>query len=87
MSRDEDALPGRTPKLIELSREEFGDEMAIHVDSNSSYYPPQAIEVGRMLEDIEAVYFEKPCPFDHLEDTRQVTDALRIPVAGRGAGI
>ncbi len=82
MSRNEDALPGRTPKLIELSRKELGDEMAIHADSNSSYDPPQAIEVGRMLEAIGAVYFEEPCPFDQLEDTRQVTDTLNIPVAG-----
>ena len=35
-----------------------------------------------MLQDINAVYFEEPCPFDHLEDTKQVTDALAIPVAG-----
>ncbi len=82
MSRNEDALPGRTPKLIELSRKELGDEIAIHADSNSSYDPPQAIEVGRMLEEIGAVYFEEPCPFDRLEDTREVTDTLRIPVAG-----
>jgi len=82
MSRNEDALPGRTPKLIELSRKELGDEIAIHADSNSSYDPPQAIEVGRMLEDIGAVYFEEPCPFDHLEDTRRVADTLKIPVAG-----
>lgn len=82
MSRNEDALPDRTPQLIALSRKELGDEMAIHADSNSSYDPPQAIEVGRMLEDIGAVYFEEPCPFDHLEATRQVTDTLRIPVAG-----
>jgi len=82
MSRNEDALPGRTPKLIELSRKELGDEMAIHADSNSSYDPPQAIEVGRMLEEIGAIYFEEPCPFDRLEDTRKVTDTLSIPVAG-----
>ena len=36
MSRIEDALPGRTPKLIELSRKELGEEMDIHADSNSS---------------------------------------------------
>jgi L-alanine-DL-glutamate epimerase-like enolase superfamily enzyme len=82
MNRNEDALPGRTPKLIELSRKELGDEMAIHADSNSSYDPPQAIEVGRMLEEIGAIYFEEPCPFDRLEDTRKVTDTLSIPVAG-----
>ena len=35
-----------------------------------------------MLEDIGAVYFEEPCPFDHFEDTKRVADALTIPVAG-----
>ncbi len=56
--------------------------MAIHADSNSSYDPPEAIRVGRMLEEIKAVYFEEPCPFDHLEDTRTVTGTLDIPIAG-----
>ncbi len=82
MSRNADAMPGRTEKLISLSRQVLGDGIAIHADSNSSYDPPQAIEVGRMLEDIGAVYFEEPCPFDHLEDTKRVTEALTIPVAG-----
>ena len=82
MSKNADAMPGRTEKLIPLSRKVLGDDIAIHADSNSSYDPPKAIEVGRMLEDIGAVYFEEPCPFDHLEDTKKVTDALIIPVAG-----
>jgi L-alanine-DL-glutamate epimerase-like enolase superfamily enzyme len=82
MSKNEDASPGRTPALIRLAREKLGDDIDIHADSNSSYDPPQAIEVGRMLEDVNAVYFEEPCPFDHLEDTKRVADALTIPVSG-----
>lgn len=82
MSRNADAMPGRTEKLIPLVRKAFGEKMDIHADSNSSYDPPKAIEVGRMLEQINAVYFEEPCPFDHLEDTKKVADTLRIPVAG-----
>ncbi|HUT11790.1 MAG TPA: mandelate racemase/muconate lactonizing enzyme family protein [Phycisphaerae bacterium] len=82
MSRNADAMPGRTEKLIPLARKTLGDAIAIHADSNSSYDPPKAIEVGRMLEEIGAVYFEEPCPFDHLEDTKRVADALVIPVAG-----
>ncbi|MCA9425949.1 MAG: mandelate racemase/muconate lactonizing enzyme family protein [Candidatus Omnitrophica bacterium] len=82
MSRNQDALPNRTKTLIPLSREELGEEIAIHADSNSSYDPPHAIEIGRMLEEIDAVYFEEPCPFDHLEETKEVTDTLTIPVAG-----
>jgi len=82
MSRNADAMPGRTEKLIPLVRKAFGDGFAIHADANSSYDPPKAIEVGRLLEEINAIYFEEPCPFDHLDDTKRVADALSIPVAG-----
>jgi len=82
MSRNEDAMPNRTKTLIPLSRKALGDGIDIHADSNSSYDPPLAIEMGRMLEDIGAVYFEEPCPFDHLEDTKLVTDTLTLPVSG-----
>ncbi|MEZ5354070.1 MAG: mandelate racemase/muconate lactonizing enzyme family protein [Bryobacteraceae bacterium] len=81
MSRNADASPGRTETLIPLVRKTFGDAIDIHADSNSSYDPPQAIRVGRMLEEIKAVYFEEPCPFDHFEDTKRVADELTIPVA------
>jgi L-alanine-DL-glutamate epimerase-like enolase superfamily enzyme len=81
MSRNQDALPGRTDKLIPLSRKAFGDKMVIHADANSSYDPPEAIRVGRMLEDIKAIHYEEPCPFDNFDATKKVTDALSIPVA------
>jgi L-alanine-DL-glutamate epimerase-like enolase superfamily enzyme len=82
MSRNADASLGRTDKLIPLVRKTFGDAIDIHADANSSYDPKHAIEVGRMLEDVKAVYFEEPCPFDDLEGTKMVADALTIPVAG-----
>ena len=81
MSRNADAMPGRTEKLIPLVRKSFGNAIDIHADSNSSYDPPQAIKIGRILEEINAVYFEEPCPFDHFDDTKAVADALTIPVA------
>ena len=37
--------------------------------------------MGRRLEDINAVYFEEPCPFDDFYATKKVTDALKIPIA------
>jgi L-alanine-DL-glutamate epimerase-like enolase superfamily enzyme len=82
MSANADASPGRTETLIALARQPLGDGIDLHADANSSYDPPQAIEVGRRLEDVGAVYFEEPCPFDHLEDTKLVADALTIPVSG-----
>ena len=81
MSRNEDAMPGRTEKLIPLVRKVFGDKMVIHADSNSSYDPPKAIEVGKMLQDVGAIHYEEPCPFDNFDDTKKVTDTLDIPVA------
>lgn len=81
MSRNADALPGRTEGLIPLVRKTFGDAVDIHADANSSYDVANAIRVGRMLEDIGAVYFEEPCEFDHAEATKAVRDRLSIPVA------
>jgi L-alanine-DL-glutamate epimerase-like enolase superfamily enzyme len=82
MSRNADASPGRTAKLIPLVRKTFGDAIDIHADSNSSYDAPHAIKVGRMLEEVKAVYFEEPCEFDNFEATKVVADTLTIPVAG-----
>jgi L-alanine-DL-glutamate epimerase-like enolase superfamily enzyme len=82
MSKNADASPGRTDRLIPLVRKTFGSAIDIHADSNSSYDPAHAIKVGRMLEEIKAIYFEEPCEFDHLEETKEVADALTIPVAG-----
>jgi L-alanine-DL-glutamate epimerase-like enolase superfamily enzyme len=81
MSRNADALPSRTERLIPLTRKVLGDKIAIHGDANSSYDAKEAIKIGRMLEDINAVYFEEPCPFDDFIATKKVTDALTIPVA------
>ena len=82
MSRNADAMPGRTETLIALTRKTFGDDMALHGDANSSYDPPKAIEIGRLMEEYKFLHFEEPCPFDDLEATKKVADALTIPIAG-----
>jgi L-alanine-DL-glutamate epimerase-like enolase superfamily enzyme len=82
MSKNADASPGRTETLIPLVRKSFGDAIDIHADANSTYDARHAIPVGRLLEEIKAVYFEEPCEFDDLEGAKQVADALTIPVAG-----
>jgi L-alanine-DL-glutamate epimerase-like enolase superfamily enzyme len=81
MSRNADASPGRSEKLIRLTRKVFGDKIDLHGDANSSYDAAHAIKVGRILEEVKAVYFEEPCEFDDLEGTKKVADALTIPVA------
>ena len=82
MSNNKDSIPGRSEELIPLARKMLGDDIEIHADSNGSYDPPKAIDIGRRLEAINARFFEEPCPFDRLVDTKRVADALTMDVAG-----
>ncbi len=86
MSNNADDPPGRTEKLIPLVREEFGYDMKIYADSNGSYTVDKAIEVGRLLEKYKYDFYEEPVPWDWLEETKQVADALTVPIAGGEAG-
>ncbi len=85
MTKDLDARgpAGRTEKIIPLIRETFGDEMALYADANGYYGDiNEAVRVGTMLEKYNYSYFEEPVFFDWLDGTKQVADALTIPVAG-----
>ena len=74
--------PGRTETMIPLVRETFGDEMVLYSDSNGFYSVEEAIRVGRLLEEYNYRFFEEPVMFHWYEETKQVADALDIPVAG-----
>jgi L-alanine-DL-glutamate epimerase-like enolase superfamily enzyme len=82
MSRNAESPPGRSERLIPLVRRTFGDAMTLYADANSSYDVPRAIAIGRLMEEYRYGFFEEPVPFDHLDETKQVADALTIPVAG-----
>ncbi|MCH9022536.1 MAG: mandelate racemase/muconate lactonizing enzyme family protein [Planctomycetes bacterium] len=82
MRNNVDSYPGRTEAMIPLLRKAVGDQMTIYSDSNGSYDAANAIRIGKLLEASNISFFEEPCPFDHLEETKQVADALDIPIAG-----
>jgi L-alanine-DL-glutamate epimerase-like enolase superfamily enzyme len=82
MSNNADSMPGRTEGLIRIVRKSLGDKVTIYADANGSYDAPKGIEIGKLLQDHGVNMFEEPCPFDYLEETKQVADALEIPVAG-----
>jgi L-alanine-DL-glutamate epimerase-like enolase superfamily enzyme len=82
MRRNQDFPPGRTEELIPLVRNTFGADMTIYADSNGSYTVDKAIEIGRLLEEYNIDFYEEPVPFDWMEETRMVADALDIPIAG-----
>ena len=56
--------------------------MHIYADSNGSYDVAEAIRIGRILEEYGIDFYEEPVPFDWYEETRQVADAISIPIAG-----
>jgi L-alanine-DL-glutamate epimerase-like enolase superfamily enzyme len=82
MNRNKDSLPGRTEALIPLVRKAFGDPMTLYADANSSYDVREAIRIGRLMEENGYGFYEEPCPFDWLWETKEVADALTIPIAG-----
>lgn len=78
-----DRIEGRTERLIPMVAEALGDRCALYADANSSYVDvKKAISVGKQLEAHNFAFYEEPCPFDYLESTKQVADALDIPIAG-----
>jgi L-alanine-DL-glutamate epimerase-like enolase superfamily enzyme len=81
MSRNVDSLPGRTETLIGLVRKTFGDDFTLYADANSSYDVPNAIRIGRLMEEHKYGFYEEPVPFDELWETKEVADALTIPIA------
>jgi L-alanine-DL-glutamate epimerase-like enolase superfamily enzyme len=82
VGRGRDEWPGRTEEIIPTMRRELGEGVDLLIDANSCYAPPRAIEVGRMLEDHGFCHYEEPCPYWELEQTKEVTQALEIDVAG-----
>lgn len=81
MSRNLDAYPGRTETMMRLARKRLGDKIRILADANGSYDAAKAIEVGRMLQDLNVYFFEEPCPWEELGETKKVADALTMKVA------
>jgi L-alanine-DL-glutamate epimerase-like enolase superfamily enzyme len=72
---------GRTETMIPLVRKTFGDQMALYADANGFYSVEEAIRVGRLLEEYRYGFFEEPVMFDWHEETKQVADALSLPIA------
>lgn len=77
-----DAVPGRTEELIPMVANALGDKCTLYADANSSYLSVEkAIQVGKILEENGISLYEEPVPFDYLNETKRVAEALKIPVA------
>jgi len=81
MSDNRDAYPERTNKILELARKKLADKVTLMADANGSYDAANAIEIGKRLQDMKYLWFEEPCPWEELSETKKVADALEMKVA------
>jgi L-alanine-DL-glutamate epimerase-like enolase superfamily enzyme len=81
MSANKDAYPGRTDKLLELAHQKLAGKVTLMADANGSYSAAKAIEIGKRLQEMKYLWFEEPCPWEELSETKKVADALSMKVA------
>ena len=81
MSDNRDAYPERTNKMLELAQKKLADKVTLMADANGSYDAKNAIEIGKRLQDMKYLWFEEPCPWEELSETKKVADALDMKVA------
>jgi L-alanine-DL-glutamate epimerase-like enolase superfamily enzyme len=81
MSENKDAYPGRTEKLLELAQQKLGGKVTLMADANGSYTSAKAIEIGKRLQEMKYLWFEEPCPWEELSETKKVAEALSMKVA------
>ena len=81
MSANRDAYPGRTDKIFELAAKNLAGKVTLMADANGSYSAAKAIEIGKKLQDSGYLWFEEPCPWEELGETKKVAEALKMKVA------
>ena len=81
MSDNRDAFPGRTDKILELAAKKLAGKVTLMADANGSYSAEKAIEIGKRLQEMKYLWFEEPCPWEELSETKKVADALEMKIA------
>jgi L-alanine-DL-glutamate epimerase-like enolase superfamily enzyme len=81
MSDNQDATPGRTDKILELAQKKLAPKVTLMADANGSYDAKNAIALGKRLQAMKYLWFEEPCPWEELSETKAVADALEMKVA------
>ena len=81
------ALPGKTtPKQeverMRLVRESIGPDIDLMCDINQRWSVPQAISIGRRVEEVGLFWLEDVTACDDFPGLARVADALDTPVAG-----
>ncbi len=81
MSDNRDAYPKRTDTILELAHKYLAGKVTLMADANGSYDAKNAIAMGKRLQEMKYLWFEEPCPWEELSETKKVADALEIKIA------
>jgi L-alanine-DL-glutamate epimerase-like enolase superfamily enzyme len=81
MSDNRDAFPKRTDTILELAHQKLAGKVTLMADANGSYDAKNAIEIGKRLQEMKYLWFEEPCPWEELSETKTVADALEMKIA------
>ena len=75
-----------SPKLdierVAAVRKAIGDDVRLMVDANHCFTVPQAIRIGRELEQLNVEWFEEPISPEDVDGYVEVTRSLDMAVAG-----
>lgn len=81
MARNADQYPGRTETMLKLARKIFPANTVIYVDANGGYNAAKAVAMAPLLKELGIAFFEEPCPWEEISETKRVADSLDIPIA------
>lgn len=67
---------------MRLVRRTLGDDIDIMADANHAYTYATALRIGRVMEELDFLWFEEPVVPEDREGYRRLRDTLDVPIAG-----
>ena len=74
--------PMEDVQLAKAVRRGIGDDFPFMVDANHCYTTPDALYVGRALEELKPYWFEEPVAPEDIEGYRELRSKLEINISG-----
>lgn len=73
-------------RRVRIVREAVGPNFVMACDANQAWTPDQAIQFGRLAENLDLRWLEEPVQwYDQIEGNRRVRQAIQIPISvGQG---
>jgi len=74
--------PEKDLELVRSVREALGDNFKLMVDANHAYNTPDALRVGKGLEEFDIYWFEEPVAPEDLQGYKELKSKLNVNIAG-----